>query len=313
MTEIPAQKNAKLFVCKDCDFKSSNKYNYNKHLLTRKHKIVTNKPEIVTENLQNLAKNKEFACICGKEYKHRQNLYHHKKNCNFEENTKLLIIHNENKENRENKENNDELKELVCKLITENNEIKNTIMKENNELRKQVTELIPKVGNNNNNNIKQKFNIQIFLNEQCKDAINMNDFIKSIQISLEQLDLIKNKGLALGLSNAIIENMNKLSVYERPLHCTDTKRETLYVKDNNTWEKDKNKTKIKKAIKDVSSKQFKALKEWMNENPDFKEVDSKQDYFAQALSIIGKDTNTIDQKVIKNLCSETYVKENETI
>jgi len=189
------------------------------------------------------------------------------------------------------------------------------MFKENTELRQQITELIPKIGNNNNsnshNNIKQKFNIQIFLNEQCKDAINMKDFIKSIQVSLEQLDLTKSKGLADGLSTAIIENMNKLSVYERPVHCTDVKRETLYIKEDNTWEKDKDKTKIKKAIKKASGKNFEALQDWIKKNPDYMNDDKKQDYFVRALSAIGKTSDNVDEKIIKKLCNETYVKETD--
>ena len=154
------------------------------------------------------------------------NLYHHKKKCNFkDENTKLTIV-----ENNDLKEHNKELKGLVCKLITENNEIKNTILKENQELRAQVNELIPKIGNNNTTNIKQKFNINIFLNEQCRDAINMDDFLKQIEVSMQQLDLTKKKGITEGLSNVFIENMNKLSLYERPLHCTDPQQETVYIK-----------------------------------------------------------------------------------
>ena len=184
-------------------------------------------------------------------------------------------------------------------------------MTENNELKKQIGDLIPKIGNTNNtiNNINQKFNIQIFLNEQCKDAINMNDFIKSIEISLEHLDVTKNSGLANGLSNAIIENMNKLSLYERPLHCTDIKRETLYIKDNDSWEKDKSKEKIKKAIKNISNKQYKALKEWTEINPDFNNDDNKQEFFAKTLSVIGKDIDNVDDKIIKNICNKIYVKD----
>jgi hypothetical protein len=182
------------------------------------------------------------------------------------------------------------------------------MMNENKELRDQITNILPKIGNNTN--IKQKFNINVFLNEQCKNAININDFINSIQVSLEQLDLIKNKGLEQGLSDVIIENINKLSLYERPLHCTDTKRETLYVKDNDSWEKDESNKKVKKVIKDVSTKQYKALQEWTQNNPDFKDNENKQEYFAKTLSTIGKTSDSVDNKIIKNLCTNTYIKEN---
>ena len=118
----------------------------------------------------------------------------------------------------------------------------------------------------------------MFLNEKCKDAININDFVKSIEISLEQLNFTKNKGLTEGLSNAIVENMNKLSLYERPLHCTDIKRETLYIKDDNKWEKNDSKDKLKKAIKKASSKNYEALNKWIKENPDYMEDENKKTF-----------------------------------
>ena len=121
--------------------------------------------------------------------------------------------------------------------------LKNLLIKQQD----QIGELIPKVGNNNTN-IKQRFNVNIFLNEQCKDAINMHDFIKQIEVSLDNLLTTRDKGLSEGISNVFIENMNKLSLYERPLHCTDLKRETLYIKDNNVWEKDGDKSRIKSSI-----------------------------------------------------------------
>jgi len=206
--------------------------------------------------------------------------------------------------------NNEDLKSLVCKLINENNEIKNNIMKENSELRAQVNELIPKVGNNTINN-NQKLNINIFLNEQCKDALNMNEFIKSIEISLEQLDYTKKNGLALGLSNAILENMNKLSLYERPMHCTDIKRETLYIKEEDKWTKDENKEKIKNAIKKASGKNYNALQEWKSNNPDFIDNNLKQEDFSNMVSTIGKLSQEIDNRIIKSLCKETYIKTNK--
>ena len=224
--------------------------------------------------------------------------------------------------------NNDEqnipiTQETIVKLISENNDIKNLLVTQQQQLleqqkqigiqQKQLGDMVPKMGNNitNNNtaNIKQKFNINIFLNEKCKDAINMNDFIKQIQLTLDNLDFTKNNGLTEGLSNIFIENMNKLSLYERPLHCTDTKRDTLYIKDKDAWERDKDKTKIKDALKNLNKNHFKLIKEWMNENPDFKEVDEKQDYFAQLLKTCGTDLEEVSDKVIKKICTSAYLKD----
>ena len=135
----------------------------------------------------------------------------------------------------------------------------------------------------------------------------MSDFIKSLEVSLEQLKFTTNNGLAAGLSKTIIENMNKLSLYERPLHCTDTKRETLYIKDNDSWEKDKNKNKIKEAIKNLNKNHFKLVKEWLKENPDFNEIDEKQDYFARVLKECGNEVD--NEKVVKKICSTTSLKD----
>ena len=295
-----SQKFSYIFRCEKCDYSTCRKSDMTKHYKSKKH-IGTYEG---TPKLSNM-------CICGKIYKFHSGLYRHKRTCNFKKNNNNLEEHNTlSEETNETNETNEELKELVCKLITENIEIKNTILKENQELRKQVSELIPRIGNNNNT-IKQKFNINVFLNEQCKDAINMNDFINSIEISLDQLDYTKKNGLCDGLSNAIMQNMNKLSLHERPMHCTDIKRETLYIKDDDKWKRDETKDKIKKAIKKVSVKNYGALKNWKTENPDFIEHDSKQDYFAHVISTIGKPLAKVDPKVIKNLCKETYIKDDK--
>jgi hypothetical protein len=304
MTYEILPKNAKIFCCEKCAFNTSNKFNYLKHLDTRKHKILTN-------TYQNLAKNATplYECLCGKKYKHKQSLYAHKKVCMRSAKLCAQSVENSNIEN-----NNIDFKELVCKMMTENNEIKNMLLKENQELRSQISELIPKVGMNNNtitnsSVTNNKFNIQIFLNEQCKDAINMKDFIESIKISLQQLDLIQSKGLVEGLTNAILENISKLSLYKRPIHCTDIKRETLYIKHDDIWEKDKTKESIKKAIKELCHKPYYTLKEWLDNNPNYMNDENKQHFFIQTTRSLGKKCDSIDDKVIKNICFNTYIKD----
>ena len=136
----------------------------------------------------------------------------------------------------------------------------------------------------------------------------MSDFIKSLHITIDQLDFTKQNGLAQGLSKSIIDNMSKLSIYQRPMHCTDTKRETLYIKDDNNWSKDGSKEKLKNVINKASSKNYNALMEWKTLNPDFMNNEDKTDYFTKTISTIGKPTSSIDDKVIKLLCKEIYVK-----
>lgn len=137
----------------------------------------------------------------------------------------------------------------------------------------------------------------------------MDDFIKQINISLDNLELTKNKGLGEGLSNLLIENINKLSVYERPLHCTDSKRETLYIKDNNVWEKDEGKTKIKSILKDLSHIQYKNVKQWIDANPDYMELPEKQRYFIDLIRRCSGNLEDIDNKVIKRICSNFNIKD----
>ena len=270
-------KSANLFYCEKCDYKSCRKNDFNKHLQSKKH------------NAQNgskmLMENSLYICNCNKKYKHIQSFNRHKKKCEGEKKEENTIILSDNK---------DDMKDLVFKLINENQ-----------ELRKTITEMIPKIGNNNNN-LKQKFNINVFLNEKCKDALSMDEFIDKIEISMKNLLTTKEKGQTQGISNIIMENMNKLSLYERPLHCTDKKRETLYVK-NNEWEKDENKEYINKALKKVEKKQLKNIQLWLDAHPNYMNCSNQQDEFAELLRECGKSIDDNREKIIKNLCNQVYL------
>ena len=301
--------NKKTHFCGPCNFSTNNKADFVRHLKTSKHFLKHNTPDNEMDNKKTQKNALPFSCECGKKYKFKSGLCKHRKNCDF------LDISDNSDNKKDNKYINNDMdyddskyKEMFFKLMEENKEFKDILVKQQT----QISELIPKVGNNTYNNtanINQKLNINIFLNEKCKDALNIEDFVKNIEIDMNQLDFTKNKGLTEGLSNAIIESMNKLSLYERPLHCTDVKRETLYIKDNDIWEKDGDKSKIKRAIKELSNKQFKSIKKWTDENPDFKEVDDKKDEFVKLLAAVSKDSSHVDDKVIKNLCNNAYLKD----
>ena len=310
------KKRIKKYICYSCNFETDNRTDYARHCERQKHKENQNS-EWITKKRKKTQKNAtSFTCDCGKVYKYNSGLCKHQATCKIAMESKNDMEIDEKLENiliceDDKKEENIDYKSLVFKLLEENKEFKDILIKQQG----QIGELIPKIGNNNTvnnvsnvNNLKQKVNINIFLNEQCKDALNINDFVKNIEFSLDDMDFTKTNGLAEGLSNAIMENMSKLSLYERPLHCTDLKRETLYIKDNDSWEKDDDKTKIKKAIKDVSRKQFNSIQKWTEENPDFVDNDDKQEYFAKVLSVLGKDPSTVDDKVIKKLCSNANLK-----
>jgi hypothetical protein len=284
-------KNPIFFCCEFCDFVSCNKKDYGRHLSTQKHKN-RQKDTNDTKKTPSKPQTIHMCKVCNKAYKYSSGLYRHKKKC----------ISNENMNSNDMLNNQLALsKELIMNVVKEQqNQIK--------ELTNTIKELIPKVGNNITTT-NQKFNIQVFLNEKCKDAISMSDFIKSIEVSLQQLDYTKHNGLVNGLSNVIIENINKLGYYQRPIYCTDIKRESLYIKEANSWEKDINKEKIKRAIKDVSTKQFFALSKWTKENPDFQNNENKQEYYTHTLVAIANNKENNEDKIIRKLCNSIYIKE----
>ena len=313
-------KTRNLWVCKLCNYTTTRSDNYKNHLLTIKHKKQELSKIRITLDDGKVGKEgeietKEFVCICGKSYKYRQGLFKHQQKCNNKQPKTLET------------QKSGVSEELVCQLVKDNTEMKKlfgdlvnvvkekdkqleNVVKKNTELTKKIVEMKPSMGNNNNNNNNNNnFNINMFLNEQCKDAINMTDFVKSIQVSFEQLDYTKVNGLEKGITKILMDNMNKLGKFERPLHCTDIKRETLYIKDHDKWEKDITKEKIKKAINKTSNKNFTTLCQWKNENKDFMEYDDKQAYYAKTMSNIGKPVGEVEDKIIKTICKENYVKE----
>lgn len=308
MTSKKSPTHKDFYVCDVCQYETLSFRDYKKHILTKKHEILTNTYKKGT----NIPSHNQWGniCGCGKVYKHRQSLYNHKKKCKYEE------IKGDGKDIEEKEEDID-YKEMLMILL-----------KENKEIRKQMGELIPKVGNNNsmnsNNSVKQKFNINVFLNEDCKDALTMNEFIDKIKITLDDLMITKEKGIVEGVTNIFIENMNKLSLYERPIHCTDVKRETVYIKcgenkqDNmcetnkiveSGWRKDKENKRIKEALGKVGHEQRKALSKWVERHPQWNEKVKEQEEYMLLISKCTGDLggNKSNEKAIKKICNEVYV------
>ena len=302
-----------LFICEDCDYSSNRKSHYLRHLSTDKHKIVTNSYVPVLKS----TKIKYYDCMCGKSYKYRQGLYNHKKQCKENSNTQLCeyignndentIITEQHTQNTQNTQNTQEYTSMIMKVIQDNKEFKETLIAENKALREQISVLIPQIGNTTNN-IKQRFNIQVFLNEKCKDALSIDEFIDKLEISMKNLLTTKDKGLSEGVSNIIIDNMNKLSVYERPIHCTDKKRETVYVK-NDEWAKDENKEGVNHLLKQAEFKQMKNINQWTDKHPGYADDDRLQ---REYINLVTKCTSSIEackDKVIKKVCDNVYLTE----
>lgn len=237
-------KSCKNFSCEFCSYYTSNKYNYKKHLLTAKHKMFTN----VDIKVAKVAKN-DFICKCGKIYKHRQSLYVHKKKCTYIQDDHNII------------QDTTDYKSLFIDAMKQ-------IAKQN----EQITELIPKVGNNNNT-----FNIQMFLDKQCKNAMSIQDFVKTIQLNMENLTAIANNGYVKSVSEVLIKALNNLEVTDRPLHCTDLKRETVYIKDEDTWNKSNSKDKLmNNMILDVENKHYNLVSKYCQTVPNANELDTPE-------------------------------------
>lgn len=296
-------KNAKKtpdFFCEKCNFKCGKKSDYNRHLLTRKHKMITDDYKKTPKNAT------AYYCMCGKKYKHRQGLYAHRKKCEFiEENEK----NEEKEENEEKTDTNDKIdnssiKEIFLTMMNENKELKNMLRDQQEKHDKQLMEIIPKIGNNTNS-----FNIQIFLNEKCKDALNINDFLEGIQLQLQDLDKMNELGYVNGITRIFMNGLNKLELNKRPLHCSDAKREILYVKDNDGWEKDDNKEKLNKAIATVGRKTLQHFPEWMKEHPECNNRDTSEnnDYHLLIKNTVAQNTEDNKKKVAKNIIKEIII------
>jgi hypothetical protein len=252
MSTIKTKKNELLYNCEFCHFNTCKKTDYERHLLTQKHKKT--KFSTISTNLSVLSEKKFFCNLCGKNFKERTGLWKHSKKCEVNSKCDDSIEYENDNSNNDNDDLTD--KQLILMLIKDNNEFKNMMLEQN----KTIMNLAEKAGTNNSYNNNKTFNLQVFLNETCKDAINLSDFINQIQISIGDLEETGTLGYAEGISKVFIKNLNDIDYNMRPIHCSDSKRETLYIKDDNQWSKDdEQKTTLTKAIKQVAHKNIKQI------------------------------------------------------
>jgi hypothetical protein len=298
------------FVCKKCDFKCSKESNYKKHIETIKHKRVTESNKKMPNNEEQV-----FNCICGNIYKYRPGLAKHKRTC-------IAIIKHESnsitKEDDSNTINADvlesetKIKEKIDSATDkELKELVKDLIKQNGELMKTINDIIPKIGNTTNNNtMNNNFNLNVFLNEQCKDALNISDFIDSLKITLEDLIFSKTNGISRGITDVMIKGLKELDIHKRPIHCTDIKRDIMYIKNENKWQKDENHEMMKNTIVKIADKERTALQKWAIDNPDWMETERKQiAYLTMMRSICEpiENYNNYERKIIKNLGKEIQI------
>jgi hypothetical protein len=292
-------KNANNYYCKTCDFICSKQCDWSRHLLTRKHK---NGDTLVTIGDIFTPKNAkaEYVCECGSTYKYRQGISRHRKTCFIHQGTSDI--------------QSDKMtpafeidKEMLIKLLLKNQDVM-----------EKMIELMPQIGNNSNyshnTNSNNNFNIQMFLNDHCKNAMNLTDFIESLPITADTYDSTIENGLTKTLTNMITNGLSQLDILERPIHCTDATRKTLYVKEANTWEKDIELIRMLLGIKTLARKQRMMINKWQDANEGWETDDYIQ---TKLTTLIGHSMTNIESdeketsKIIRSISKNVYL-DNET-
>ena len=295
-------KNPLIFNCKICYYMTSNKKDFNKHLTTRKHQKMT----LGLQNDDEFSQKNPYKCECGGKYKYRQGLWRHKKICYFKKSSKHF--------NDDSEDDSSEIKiltELIKDVVKQNSDVmkcttdvmkqNNNVMKQNQELTNKIIDICSQPNTISNSNIhsnNKTFNLQFFLNDTCKDAMNMSDFVNQVKISIKDLEETGEIGYTEGITNIIIKNLNDIDYTDRPIHCSDSKRETLYIKEDNQWFKDdETNAKISKAIKQIAHKNIKQIPEWVKLHPDCYDSESKKnDKYLKIVSNSMSGGTEIEQK-----------------
>ena len=293
------KKVANNYYCEKCDYKCSKLYNWKKHLDTSKHNQETNGSILEKQS----GKKGQICCEnCNKEFKTRSGLWKHSKTCNFKDKKEVAT---EETETVTTSNEVHELKEIMKYLMKENSEMKNMIMD------------VIKTGTHNTthtNSHNKTFNLNFFLNETCKNALNINEFVSSIKVSLDDLENTGRQGYIEGISSIILNKLKNLNHYDRPIHCADQKREILYIKNDNQWIKEsEEKPLLTKAIKTIANENIKQIKTWRDKNPECTDSDSKKNNLYLKIvsnSMSGTDKEECDKninKIISNVAKEVII------
>jgi hypothetical protein len=297
---------SKKFNCEMCDYHTSKSAEYTKHVSTAKHITHENNSKgIGMDSIKSPKISNNFMCKCGKSYKYDSGYYKHKKKCQTAaaspDTSNNYVVD----------------KELVMLLIKENSELKAMMIEEHKSTQQMMLEVIKNgthnTTNNNTNSHNKTFNLQFFLNETCKNAMNIMDFVDSLKLQLVDLERMGEIGFVNGMSNIIIKNLQNMDVTERPVHCTDTKREIIYVKDADKWDKEEDtKPKLRKAIKHIAHKNAKLISEFKVKHPDYCKSAAKistqyNTMVIEAMGGIGSNDLCNENKIIKRISKEIMV------
>jgi len=279
------------FFCNICNTSCSKKYEMERHILTQKHK----NGEKCT-----LGNKKTYICHCNKSYNSRVGLWKHKQQCSQQiigEISPLVLD-----------------KETIIMILQQNSEFKDVILEQS----KQIMELVKNTNNNSitvntTNNNNQSFNMNVFLNEQCKDALNIGEFVNSLPLKLEDLENTGKVGYVKGITDIVVRGLKEMDVHKRPIHCSDLKREVIYVKDNDVWQKDQDNVKVKKAIQNIGTRNYRQVKEWIEKYPDAKDINTKrhEQYVGIRLKCTGgsddAEDNKMQNKILSNIAKVIHI------
>ena len=288
------------FFCVKCDYGCRKKFLWKQHLATKKH--IGNQegsgsskaaPRSDTRSTET-----PLICECGREYKYASGLSRHRKTCQSVRKAGRQVL----------PQDTTDLQALVIAL-SKAEEMKADMMEQLKEQNSIIREMVPCMGSNNTNN---NFSINVFLNETCRDAINMSEFLASLQVQLDDLKYTQTNGLVEGISSVLVNGLRQLETCKRPIHCTDMKRETLYIKENNEWEKEEGKEgkmRLRDAIETVADKQRKAIAEWEAQNPGWEESEKGKDEYLKIVRSVMADVSqeTEENRIIKNIAKETII------
>ena len=289
------EKVATQFSCLFCNYNTSRKSSFDKHNLTSKHKKLTDVNKSLTESCKKVAKCCNLVCEkCNKEYKSRVGLWKHKNKCNYNEKSDEI---------KSQKDISPDLIKLITDLVKTQHGFQESML----EVIKNNSNTNTNCNNNSNNNSNNKsFNLNFFLNETCKNAMNINDFIESIKLQLSDLEKVGEVGYVEGISNIIVKKLKELDINLRPVHCTDKKRETIYIKDENKWEKDDENKKMHKVVRKVAAKNARLVLKYKELHPDCNTYNSKYSdqynkIIIEAMGGSGDNDFEKEEKIIRNI------------